>query len=106
MTDGYEFWRDALDGHIGPVYENAPQPGFYRLRAAESSGKRGAAKFVGAKDVAIWETLSGIMVAVDGLVCTDEDVWVSVCKWPVSEEDYRSHRATGIWPDVAAMEKK
>ena len=109
MVDDYSWWRDALDGHIGKVHEDDPQCGFWRLRAPESSGKRGAAKFIGAKAVAIWKDEAGQYAAsVDGYVAANvAELFLLVCKYPVSEESFRDYRNGIEWPDVAAaMEKK
>lgn len=105
-ADGYEYWRNALDGVFGPVHDSDPQCGFWRLRAAESQNKRGAAKFVGARAVAIWDDGSGIVASVDGMKADANEIWLHAAKWPVSEDDYRIHRETGIWPDVARESKK
>ncbi len=106
-ADGYEYWRNALDGVFGPVHDDGRAgSGFWRLRAPESANKRGAAKFVGAKAVAIWRIEgTGTICTVDGVPADPADIWLLVCKWPVTEEDYRAHRETGVWPDVARESK-
>ncbi len=109
MVDDYDWWREALDGHIGAVHDGETHCGFFRLRTSESSGKRGAAKFIGAKAVAIWKDDSGQYAAsVDGYVAANvAELFLLVCKYPVSEELFRDYRNGIEWPDVAAaMEKK
>ena len=101
MTDGYAWWRDALDGTIGTVCEDDPQPGFYRLRSEAGAGKRGAAKFIDAKAVAIFELDGAIMASVDGMIASDpSELFLLCCKYPVTEEAYRAHRNGFAWPDL------
>lgn len=107
MTDAYEWWRNALDGSIGPVHEDSAQCGFFRLRSEAGAGKRGAAKFIDAKAVAIWEQDGKIVASVDGMTADDpSELFLACCKWPVSEHDYRQHRLGIEWPDVAALGEK
>ena len=32
LPNSYSWWRQALLGHFGPIHENDPQPGYYRMR--------------------------------------------------------------------------
>lgn len=103
-TDKYSYWRDALDGIFGPVHDSDPQCGFWRLRSKAGEGKRGAAKFIGASAVAIWDDSGTIVASVDGMKADANDLWLIVARYPIAEEDYRQHRDTGVWRDVAAMD--
>jgi hypothetical protein len=103
----YSFWENALEGVIGPVTEDSPQPGFYRLRSDAGNGKRGAAKFIDAKAVAIFELDGAVMASVDGMMANDpSELFLACCKWPVEESWYRQHRAGKGWPDINALGDK
>ena len=34
--DEFAWWRHALAGTIGPIHENEPQPGYYRVRESKA----------------------------------------------------------------------
>jgi hypothetical protein len=91
----YDWWRNALQGDIGPVSENYPQFGFFKKR------KYKGGPFL---PVAIWQNEDGQILATEGdRLITDHteicELWVRVINNPVSEEDYRFHEQNGHWPD-------
>lgn len=105
--DLYVWWRNALEGVIGHVHDGAPMPGYYRLRTLQSSGKRGAAKFINAEPVAIWQQADGKIVASVGDYYADDvnELWLHVAKYPVTEDEYYRVREGYPWADVATMEE-
>ena len=74
MSDSYLWWRQALLGEFGPIYENDPQSGYYRMRR----GKGGP--WV---PVAIWgeEGASGVSCLVSGQDRDAYDVWTWCCRY-------------------------
>lgn len=104
----YDWWYRARSGEkIGgptlPVYEDAPQPGFYRRRFTEKramgEGKAEPGPFV---PVAIFEHEGELIALVDGKRTEDPSKhWISCCRNPVSEMDYHNACSTGRWPDIA-----
>jgi hypothetical protein len=93
MSDRWAWWRKALEGEFGPIHENDPQPGWYRMR----HGRHGPW-------VPVRIALSG-----DGLIaekagrCVDPgDVWTWCCRYPVAEAEARAVLAgASVWPDGA-----
>lgn len=91
----YTYWQDALAlgdlinhdrEHIAPM---EPQAGFYRTRRNEA--------------VAIWPDEDGLNFLVNGRQLHPnefEDVWLKVCRRPVTEAQWRNFGATGKWHDV------
>jgi hypothetical protein len=93
MSDSYLWWRQALLGHFGPIHENDPQPGYYRMR----KGRGG--RWVPA---AIWEDKdkSCLSCLVDGVERDAFEVWTWVCRYPVSYETYVAVAERGeAWPE-------
>ena len=93
MSDSYLWWRQALLGHFGPIHENDPQPGYYRMR----KGRGG--RWVPA---AIWEEKDnlGLSCLVDGVERDPFEVWTWVCRHPVSYETYVAVAERGeAWPE-------
>ena len=92
MTASFEWWRNALAGAFGPVHENDPQPGYYRMR----DGKGGA--FV---PVAIWHDGSGINALRGGRPVDPCSVWTWCCREPIAYETYVAVAERGEpWPDA------
>jgi len=91
--NSYSWWQRALLGHFGPIHENDPQPGYYRMR----KGRGGA--WV---PVAIWfeEGRSGINCLVAGMERNAYDVWTWVCRYPIAYETYVAVAEDGKpWPE-------
>ena len=89
----YSWWRQALLGHFGPIHENDPQPGYYRMR----KGRGG--RWVPA---AIWEEKDKLTLSclVDGVEQDPFEVWTWVCRYPVSYETYVAVAERGeAWPE-------
>lgn len=88
----YTYWHDALSGQFGPVHENDPQCGYYRMR----QGKNGPWL-----PVAIWYDDSGTLLCLKAAIHVNpHDVWTWVCRNPVSYEIYVSVAEKGKgWPD-------
>jgi hypothetical protein len=86
--DQWTWWREALQGHIGPVHENNPQSGFYR-------------HFKG-HPVAIWrDDEGGIRCLVDGVPTEDKHAqmraWIECARKPVTRLVYNARRNSGAW---------
>jgi hypothetical protein len=93
MSDSYSWWRQALLGHFGPIHENDPQPGYYRMR----KGRGG--RWVPA---AIWEDKdkSCLSCLFDGVERDPFEVWTWVCRYPVPYETYVAVAERGeAWPE-------
>lgn len=100
MSDSYSWWRQALLGEFGPIHENDPQPGYFRMR----KGRGGP--WV---PVAIWDADAGSCLAclVDGSEKDPFEVWTWVCRYPVPYETYVAVAEQGqAWPeDLPALKK-
>lgn len=80
----WAFWQNALAGQFGPIHENAPQTGFYRVQN---------------DPVAIWE-LGGAMVATRaGRPVDAAEVWTWACRKPITHELFEAVTAGGAWPE-------
>ena len=93
MSDSYSLWRQALLGQFGPIHENDPQPGYYRMR----KGRGGP--WV---PVAIWAVDTGSRLAclVDGVEKDPCEIWTWVCRYPVPYETYVAVAEQGqAWPE-------
>lgn len=94
MTIDYSYWQDALA--LGDAIKNdrehrapmEPQAGFYRTRIN--------------KAVAIWPDDDGMNFIVEGRQLHPhemEDVWLEVCRRPVTEQQWRDYGEKGVWWD-------
>jgi hypothetical protein len=93
MADEFHFWRDALAGKPVTIHEDAPQPGYYKMRDAS---RRGAWL-----PVAIWR-LDGVLVCrVANKTVNPLDVWTFCVGHPVSKDDAKHAFETGSWPGDA-----
>lgn len=103
MSSTYTYYRSALTGVFGPVHENDPQCGYYRMRRG-----RGGPWI----PVAIWREApvsnqnsansdSGKLVSlVDGVEKDPYEVWTWVCRYPVPYETYVAVAERGVaWPE-------
>jgi hypothetical protein len=96
MNDQFAWWQDAIAGRTGPIHENDPQSGYYRMRR----GKGG--EWIA---VAIWRDDIGQLVAVTDEGGTTQDVdpltvWTWCCRNPVSYETWLSvTEGREPWPD-------
>jgi hypothetical protein len=88
----YTYWRNALNGDFGPVHDGDVQCGFWRKRIRSGGG------FL---PVAIWRThAKEIRAVVDGYEQEHpENLWTFICRYPVTEEQYRARVETGVWHD-------
>jgi len=102
----YSYYQSALQGAFGPVHENDPQCGYYRMR----KGRGGP--WV---PVAIWledqgslrhgensiNSDSGKLVClVEGVERNAYDVWTWVCRYPIAYETYVAVAEDGKpWPE-------
>jgi hypothetical protein len=91
MTDtNYTWWREALEGRVGPIHENEPQCGYYRIRDTP---------------VAIWRDEKGGLLAISGDIADDPyELWVHAAKHPVSYEHYLRASQSGEWPEHVHIE--
>jgi len=103
MSNPYTYYHSALKGVFGPIHENDPQCGYYRM----IRGRGGP--WV---PVAIWREVtsekeitgisdSGKLVClVDGLEKDPYEVWTWVCRYPVPYETYVAVAEQGqAWPE-------
>ena len=92
MSDRFTCWRNAMAAEFGPIHENDPQPGYYRMR----DGKGGA--FV---PVAIWHDGAGINALRRGRPVDPCSVWSWCCREPIAYETYVAVAERGEpWPDA------
>ena len=88
----YTYWHNALMGQFGPIHENDPQCGYYRMR-----WRRGGEWI----PVAIFREDDGEVLA----LCKGEmkdafEVWTWCCRYPVDYEVYRAVAEEGKhWPE-------
>ena len=88
----YNWYYAALSGHFGPIHENDPQCGYYRMR-----WRRGGEWI----PVAIFREDDGEVLA----LCKGEmkdafEVWTWCCRYPVDYEVYRAVAEEGKpWPE-------
>ena len=110
MSNPYTYYQSALSGIFGPVHENDPQCGYYRMRR----GRGGP--WV---PVAIWREVTGedeitgisdsgkLVCLVDGLEKDPFEVWTWVCRYPVPYETYVAVAERGEhWPEDLTDLKK
>ncbi|MEI6572487.1 MAG: hypothetical protein WCO61_02965 [Alphaproteobacteria bacterium] len=103
MVEAYPWWRQALLGKFGPVHENDPQCGYYRMRQG-----RGGPWL----PVAIWREVAGeseitgisdsgkLVCLVDGKERDAYEIWTWVCRYPVPYETYVAVAEQGqAWPE-------
>jgi len=92
MSAFYTYWHNALQGQFGPIHENDPQCGYYRMRV-----RRGGEWI----PVAIFREDDGEVLA----LCKGEmkdafEVWTWCCRYPVDYEVYRAVAEEGKpWPE-------
>jgi hypothetical protein len=99
----YTYYQSALKGVFGPVHENDPQCGYYRMRRG-----RGGPWI----PVAIWREATGsdqnseisdsgkLVCLVDGVEREPFEVWTWVCRYPVPYETYVAVAERGeAWPE-------
>ena len=91
MSHPYTYYQSALKGVFGPVHENDPQCGYYRMRR----GRGGPLV-----PVAIWREVTGekeitgildsgkLVCLVDGKERDPYEIWTWVCRYPVPYETY------------------
>jgi|GEM_PF-1778968 len=88
----YTYWHNALSGNFGPIHENDPHCGYYRMR-----WRRGGDWI----PVAIFREDDGEVLA----LCKGEmkdafEVWTWCCRYPVDYEVYRAVAEEGKpWPE-------
>ena len=87
MADQWQWWRDALAGEFGPIHENEPASGFYR---------------VGNDAVAIWHEDGQAVATRAGRKVEDVcALWTFAAKWPIPVETYEAvAEREEPWPDA------
>lgn len=100
--DQYTWWRDALEGKVGPLSADDPMPGFYRSkRLNKQTGD------VNLFPVAYWYDKGTLRCLVDNAVVDDmraRELWPFVSQHPVSHDAYLHAIKTGEWSDVHRIE--
>lgn len=98
MTDApnWDWYWNALEGKFGPIH-TTPEQGYFRVR---ESGGRGQWE-----PVAIWfadgqwkALRNGSTVPADKI----EGLWISACRYPITEEAYQQARGGGGFSDEPA----
>ncbi|MCL2452076.1 MAG: hypothetical protein FWD08_00250 [Alphaproteobacteria bacterium] len=96
--DGWEWWRDALEGRFGPIDANNPQCGFFRSR--RKNKQTGEVTYA---PVAYWYDKDGkLHCQIDGVdieETTALEAWPYVSRRPISYELFRAVRNGEPWPD-------
>ena len=85
--DVWQWWRNALAGEVGPIHEDQPMAGFYRVKSDA---------------VAIWREGDDVLAERAGKAVTDVcALWTYAAKRPISVELYESVAERGEpWPDA------
>lgn len=99
MSD-YQWWKNAINGNVGPIHEGQPQLGFYKKRKFNPDGEWIAPIKRPFEPVAIWRDENGKMVGtVNGQPVKDvDDLWLWSAKNPIPETEYRYYETHGEWP--------
>lgn len=94
----YDFWKNALEGNLGEIHADHPQPGFYRKRNIDKTGW---------EQVAIWvldedERWARMVATVDGKEVDPNEIW-TYCTGSggqaITKEEYRRVEAGAEWDD-------
>lgn len=87
MADCWAWWRSALAGEVGPIHENVPESGFYRVKN---------------DPVAIWYEGETAVATRAGRQVEDVcALWTFAAKWPISVEAYEAvAEREEPWPDA------
>lgn len=93
MIDQFQWWRNALNGAV-EIHENAPQPGYYKMR----HGRNGPWQ-----PVAIWYKGDELVCRVAGDRRDPLEVWTWCAANPVSKDDARHAFEHGSWPGDVPM---
>lgn len=102
MSDQFEQWRKRLAGEKVPTYDGEPDPGYYREKITQDR------KHIGWNPICYYRTEDDEMICVVGIVPNRKivtpqrgaDLWTWVCKYPISEEQYRAVAERGErWHD-------
>ena len=106
MSDSYSWWHQALLGHFGPIHENDPQPGYYRMRRGRGGPWvpvaiwREAPEGSGYDEISTNSDSGKLVCLVDGFERDPFDVWTWVCRYPVPYETYVAVAERGEpWPE-------
>lgn len=99
------WWRNALQGKIGPIHDGEPSRGFYRVRSRDRVSWRA---------VAYWYDGDTLVCALDSQELDEQrarEMWNFALKNPVTHEVYTAVTERGEpWPDehqgVKAVEAK
>lgn len=85
-ADQWQWWRNALAGEVGPIHEDQPMSGFFRVRN---------------DPVAIWREGDDLMAERAGKPVSDVcALWTYAAKRPISCELYEAVAERGEpWPD-------
>ena len=89
IASDYAYWKNALNGKFGPIHENDPQCGFYRMKG------RGGDPDI---PVAIWRGEDGQVIQ------KPADSWVWCCQKPIEDAVYYAVSEGSPWPDVLETE--
>jgi len=99
----YTYYRSALKGVFGPVHENDPQCGYYRMRRSRGGPWIPVAVFREATDCDQNSEISDsgkLICLVDGVERDPFEVWTWVCRYPVPYETYVAVAERGeAWPE-------
>ncbi len=91
MTDGYEYWREALAGNFDGLQDGKPQLGFYKKKNRDGTHA----------PVAVFNdpNNAGKMLMMVGDKFVDAEMnWNFIGSKPITYEVYGRVRDTGMWP--------
>lgn len=90
LVNRWAWWQNALKGNFGPIHENEPQQGYYRVRRKGEPWE----------PVAIWQDERGEWLAYrKGQEVRPEDIWAWACRNPITVEAYDKALAGGGFDD-------
>ena len=106
MPHLYTYYRSALKGVFGPVHENDPQCGYYRMRRGRGGPWvpvaiwREVPEGLGCGDNSGISDSGKLVCLVDGKERDPFQIWTWVCRYPVPYETYVAVAEPGqAWPE-------
>ena len=99
-ADPYLWWENAIKGTMGPLHEDEPVCGYFKMRDRRGLNKDLAPIKRPFVACAIWPTESGLKAEFAGTPTEVESIWPHCAKKPITFEEYRYwHDNNGQWPD-------
>lgn len=91
IVNRWAWWQNALKGEFGPIHENDPQQGYYRVRRKGEPWE----------PVAIFypEGSDELVAYRNGREVRPDDIWSWCCRFPVTFDAYTAAVDGKGWPD-------